>query len=171
MAKKYTWVWIALGVVLFLVIIAVAAIGGFGYYMYRQMAPSQTVGAQSEQEFADVSARFEGQVPYIDFSSKDSGEGVVHHEQEKPEAAKVKQLRLVAYNPDDRKLVRVTLPMWLLNYARNKPISFSGSGGGVQWDEDRVRLKVTPAEIERHGPGLIVNATSRSGEKVIIWAE
>ncbi|MGE5358937.1 MAG: hypothetical protein ACM3NQ_07935 [Bacteroidales bacterium] len=171
MAKKYNWLWIALGIVIFVVILAIAGVGGFGYYMYRQMEPSKTTGAHTEQEFAEVRARFEGEVPYIDFSSMEAGEGTVHHEQEKSEPAQVKQLRLVAYNPDDKTLVRVTLPMWLLNYARNKPISFSGSGGGVQWDDEKVRLKVTPAEIERHGPGLIINTTSRSGEKVIIWAE
>jgi hypothetical protein len=171
MAKKHNWVLIVLGVVIVVVILGIAAVAGVGYYMYRQMEPSKITGVQAEQAFAEARAKFQGETPYLDFSDVEHAEGVVHREQEKAQPTPIKQLRLVAYDPRDEKtLVRMTFPMWLLKYGGDKPISFSGSGSGLEWDSG-TKLRVTPNEIEKHGPGLIVDTVGRRGEKILVWAE
>ena len=64
-------------------------------------------------------------------------------------------LRVLAYDPDAEKLVHVSIPFWLLRLAPSgKRMSFL-SDNGVDFDSDRVHL--TLDDIERRGPGLILD--------------
>ncbi len=168
MAKKKNWALIILGIVIFVVIVGVAAIVGFGYFMYRQMEFSTTTTGNPAQEFAEVEARFQGQTPYVEISDADRAEGVVHHELEKTERTPLKRLRVVAYDEREKKLVRVTIPFWLLRLGGNKPINLRSGGSGF---DPGVRLTVTSEDLERRGPGLVLDTEGRHGEKVIVWAE
>ena len=166
--KKKNWVLIVLGIVILVVILAVAGVVGFGYFMYRQMDISTTTTGNPEQEFADLRARFEGQVPYVELSPGEEEKAVVHHELEKPTRTPLKHVRMVIYDEREHRLVRMTLPFWLLRLGGNKPINLNprGTGSGLGF-----RLRITCEDLERRGPGLIVDVTGRRGERVIAWAE
>jgi hypothetical protein len=168
MAKK-SWGLIILGIVIFVVIVGVGVIGTFGYIVYRQM-DVQTVQAQSpDQEFAKERARFEGQAPFIELPAG-AGEGalVVHREQMAKEPTTLIGLRILAWGPRDRKLVRLTLPMWLLRLSGTRGVHLSNRD--TPFDND-MSLNVTAEELERHGPGLILDFTTPHGERILIWAE
>jgi anionic cell wall polymer biosynthesis LytR-Cps2A-Psr (LCP) family protein len=171
MAKKHNWLLIVLGIVVFVVVVGIAMVAGFGYYMYRQIEPSRVTAGNPEQQFEELRARFKGETPFIDIATADEAQRAVHREQERTNPAPISKLRLATYDPQEKALVRVSIPMWLLRWAKDKPIKFSAtSGAGIRWEED-APLKVTPAEIERHGPGLLVDTVSRRGERILLWAE
>ena len=168
MAKKNWW-WIVLGVVVFVVIVGIGAIGTFGYILYRQM-DIQTVATESpEEEFAKARARFEGQVPFVELpGSHGSGEVVVHREQMAKEPTTLTALRVLAWGPQERKLVRLSLPMWLLRLTGRHGVQLSNRDTPFGAD---MRLNVTTDELERHGPGLILDYTTPGGERILVWAE
>lgn len=164
--KKRNWLLIILGIVVVVVILGIVAVGGFVYFMYRQMEISTTSTGNIEQEFASARARFQGQVPYVEISA-DEEKAVVHHELEKPTRTPLQHLRLIAYDERDHRLVRLTIPFWLVRLGGNKGqinLGHSGFDPGMQ-------LKVTPEDIERFGPGLIIDGVGRRGEHFILWAE
>jgi hypothetical protein len=166
--KKRNWLLIILGIVVVVVILGVAAVVGFGYWMYRQMEITTTTTGNIEQEFADVRARFQGKVPYVEISMDDQDKAVVHHELEKGTRTPLQHLRLVAYDEREHRLVRLTIPFWLVRLGKNKEINLSAGRSGF---DPGVRLSVTPEDIERFGPGLIIDGVGRRGERFIIWAE
>lgn len=168
MAKK-KWLWIVLGIVVFVVIVGIGAIGTFGYLVYRQM-DIQTVAVESpEGEFRTARARFEGQVPFVELpESFESGRVIVHREQMAKEPTPLTALRVLAWGPRDRKLVRLSLPMWLLRLTGRHGVHLSNRDTAFGAD---MRLNVTADEIERHGPGLILDYTTPGGERVLVWAE
>ncbi len=167
--KKTNWLLIVLGIVIFVVIVGVAAVVGFGYWMYRQMEFSSSSTGNPQQEFTQVQERFHGQVPYVDITMDDGEEkAVVHHEQEKPTRTSLSKLRLVAYDKRENRLVRLTIPFWLVRLGGNRPIKLNSGRSG--WDPG-VRLSITAEDLERHGPGLVLDTTGHHGESVIIWAE
>jgi hypothetical protein len=165
--KKKNWLLIILGIIVFVVILGVAAVVGFGYWMYRQMEISTTTTGNPDQEFTEIRARFQGQVPYVEVSVGDEEHAVVHHELEKPTRTPLSHLRMVVYDEREHRLVRLTLPFWLLRLGGNKPINLQ-SGRGF---DPGVRLSITSEDLERRGPGLILDTVGRRGERVIIWAE
>jgi len=166
--KKKNWVLIILGIVILVVILGIAAVVGFGYFVYRQMEISTTPTDNPERELADVRARFQGQVPYVELSFGDEEKAVVHHELEKPTRTPLKHLRMVVYDEREHRLVRLTLPFWLLRLGGNKPIKLNPRGSGF---DPGFRLTITWEDLERRGPGLIIDTTGPHGERVIAWAE
>jgi hypothetical protein len=166
--KKKNWALIILGIVILVVILGIAAVVGFGYFMYRQMEISTTTTGNPEQEFADVGARFQGQVPYVELSFDGQEKAVVHRELEKPTRTPLKHLRMVAYDEREHRLVRLTIPFWLLRLGGNKPINLNSGGSGF---DPGFRLTITSEDLERRGPGLIIDTVGRRGERVILWAE
>jgi hypothetical protein len=73
---------------------------------------------------------------------------------------------VLVWDPRENRLVSVAIPFWLLRL-KSGPIEFSAYASG--WDDDRVDLR--PEEIERYGPGIILDTTSPKGERVLLWAE
>ena len=73
---------------------------------------------------------------------------------------------MLAFDPDDNRIVKVTIPFWLLRLkTRGTMIDFNGS----KMDLDD--LKLTVEELERFGPTLIVDHKTSSGERVLVWSQ
>ena len=81
------------------------------------------------------------------------------------------ELNVLVYDADDRKLVRVQVPMWLARKIAGK----------LDWDEDRrndgdeervkraLRRHVDLREIEKAGLGILVEVVEGGGEQVLVW--
>lgn len=76
------------------------------------------------------------------------------------------ELNVLVYSPEDQKLVRVSVPIWLCKKLEAR----------IDWDaegEDRaaraVRRHLRLEEIERAGLGLLVEAEEEDGEQVLVW--
>src|SRR5438093_541611 len=82
--------------------------------------------------------------------------------------AKLESLRVLAYDPRAHKLVRVSIPFWLIRLAPGKHFSFF-SDNGIDFDSDRIRL--TADDLERLGPSLIIDQDDRHGAHVLVWTE
>jgi hypothetical protein len=74
-------------------------------------------------------------------------------------------LHVVAWDPDEDKIVRATIPFWIVRLAGWKPITLRSD----EFDLDRIHL--TPDDLERFGPGLIFDHKDRQGSRVLVWAE
>lgn len=169
MARKPRWGLIILGIVIFVVIVGAALIATVVYIGSRQFSLQTETTSDPEGEFAKVQARFEGQQPLIEMRPSSEGGPVVHREPQKPRQGPLSNLHVLAWNAEDKKLVRFTMPFWLVRLSGSKPINIRGDG-----EEDwlgSANIKVTAEEIERRGPGLIVNLTNARGVRVIVWAE
>ena len=73
---------------------------------------------------------------------------------------------MLAWDPGERALADVTLPMWLLRL-KSGPIQLGGYVTGM--DDHGVRL--TADEIARMGPGVILDLTTPTGERVLLSAQ
>jgi len=83
-------------------------------------------------------------------------------------AAKLKTLQILAYNTHTNKLVNVSIPMWLLRMAPSNKFSFM-KDNGIDFDSDRVHL--TMEDVDRRGPGLLLDQADRRGSQVLVWTE
>src|SRR5439155_25720978 len=81
------------------------------------------------------------------------------------------EVNVLAYDADERELVRVTVPLWLVKKAQRH----------VDWDEDalagrdgRARVaerlrRLNWKDLEAAGRGILVEAEEDGGEQVLIW--
>jgi len=162
---KRRWVWVVVGV---LFVLCVLAIGGiiFATALFRQ---NMTMTPMSEQtaagEFEAVLARFPGQQPLVQL--------VDGRPQYVPERAArattttpLKTLHVVAWDDDEGQLVTFSLPFWLLRL-KSGPIQLSAYSQG--WDDRGVSFSV--ADLEKYGPGLLLDFSEAREGRVIIWVE
>ena len=168
MSNKRTWISVLIAAVIIVGVMAVSAVGGTAYFIYRHVHTQFVPNENAEQQFAATRARFAGQQPLIEVR-KDQ-EAVLHREMipKAMPAAKLDTLRVLAYDTRANKLVNVSIPMWLLRMAPTNKFSFM-KDNGIDFDSDRVHI--TLDDVERRGPGLLLDQADRRGSQVLVWTE
>ncbi len=168
MSTKKTWISVVIAAVIVVGVLAVSAVGGTAYFIYGHVHTEFTPTEGADKQFADARARFAGQQPLIEITR---GEEPVLHREVIPKtmpAAKLGTLRVLAYDTRANKLVNVSIPMWLLRMAPTNKFSFM-KDNGIDLDSDR--LHITLEDLERRGPGLLLDQADRRGSQVLVWTE
>jgi hypothetical protein len=167
--SRKTWISILIAAVIIVGVLALAVVGGTAFFIYRHVNTQFTNDTNAGQEFAAARARFAGQQPLIELRRGD--EPVLHRDlilNARPPEKKLESLRVLAYDDDAGKLVRVQIPFWLLRMVPSKHLSLLNDEG-IDIDAERVRL--TLDDLERRGPGLVLDTKDRRGSLVLVWTE
>src|SRR6185503_1354411 len=161
--NRKTWISVLIASVIIVGILAAAAIGGTAFFIYRHVNTEFTRTENADQQFKEARARFAGQQPLIEIR-KDDDEPVLHREalRAAESSPKLETLRVLAYDTHAEKLVRVSIPFWLLRLAPSRHMTFL-SDSGIDFDSDRVHI--TLDDLERRGPGLILDQADRRGSQ------
>ena len=167
MAKKTPWAVIIIGSAAFVLIVVVGLVGVAGYVIYQQFAFKATSASEqsAEAEFERIANRFGNQKPYLVIQE---GEPVISEPKGPASGKRVEAIHILVWNPDDQKLVRLNVPFWLLRMTKGHPIRLTTNADP---DGEPMFLKVTADDLERRGPGLILDHKEASGERVLVWAQ
>jgi hypothetical protein len=164
--KVKTWIWVVLGVVITCVVTAVAVAGSAFYFLSKQLETHTATVATANREFESAKARFSGQKPLVEL---DRDGAVTRANTTKTASGDLRvpeQVIVMAFDPDEERIVRVTLPFWLLRLkSRHASINFNGK------KMDLEDLKLTIADLERYGPTLIIDQVSPDGTRVLVWSQ
>jgi hypothetical protein len=161
-----TWVWVVVAIVV-IGILCVLAMAGLGFYFFSQhFATKAATAASATAEFEEVKAQFTGQKPLIELDERGR---FLRSNSDRPSRANSKtpdQINVLAFDPDDQRIVRVTIPFWLLRLkSRGATVDFNG--GRLDLED----LKLTVEDLERFGPTLIVDHKASTGERVLVWSQ
>jgi hypothetical protein len=166
MAKKTSWAIIIVGISAFLLVVGVVLVGVVGFVIYQHLAIQAKTATEgsADEEFAKIVATFEGQKPYLVIKD---GEPVVTDAPAASPGKPVEALHIIIWDPDERKVVKLNMPFWLLRMTKGQPIRISSN------DEpgEAMKLKITVEDLERRGPGLILDHKEASGGRVLVWAQ
>jgi hypothetical protein len=164
--KVKTWIWVVIGIVVvgILCIIAVAGVGIF--YFSQHIRTEAASPANAARNFEQITKQFAGQKPLIELDDRGH---YLRSNTERPAPPNAKppgDLHVMAFDPDDGRIVRISIPFWLLRMKmRGTTIDFNGNRMDL---ED---LKLTVEDLERFGPTLIVDHKNTSGERVLVWSQ
>ena len=163
--KVKTWIWVIVGIAVVVVLGLVAAAGVGFYFVSQHIETKQITPAAAAQEFEAVKAAFTNQKPIIELNREG---GFMKAHTDRPAAAHEitpDQLNILAFDPSDGRIVRFSLPFWLLKMkAGNATIDLNGNRMDL---ED---LRLTVEDLERLGPALIVDHKAADGERVLVWS-
>jgi hypothetical protein len=164
--KVKAWVWVIVAIVA-IGILGVVAMAGVGLYFFSQHVQTKTTTAGSAaQDFDQVRRRFEGQKPLIELDQH--GRYLRSNVDRKPPAnpKSPESINVMAFDPDEAKIVRITIPFWLVRMKmRGATIDLNGNHMNL---ED---LRLTAEDLERFGPTLIVDHENTTGERVLVWSQ
>jgi hypothetical protein len=165
MATK-KWVPIVVGIVIFVVLVGIGLVGSLAYFVSRQVKVQTVTAEEGQAEFDRLVARMAGQKPFIELPAPDSdGLPVVHRELETHGTGSITTVHIRVWSPGQKKMARIDLPFWFMRLGGNKP--FTVNAGSM----NEVQLHVTPEEIDRRGPGLIVLWTTSRESRLLVWTE
>jgi hypothetical protein len=164
--KVRTWVWIVIGIGV-LGVLCLIAVAGATFYMFTQHVDTKVVSrASANEEFDAIRTRFTGQRALIELDERGHFLRSNTNRDSQPGVKIPDQLYVLAFDPDDGRIVRVKIPFWLLRFkSHGTTIDLDGGTMGV---ED---LKLTVEDLERFGPTLIVDHQGRHGERVLVWSQ
>ena len=161
------WIPIALGCLL-VCLAGLGALVGSCAYLVRQQVRVQVLSSEQdyEREAAAVLARFEGVPALVEdgVSGPSISRRALATRRERPKVAALTSLHVLVFARKERKLVRLTLPFWLLRMAPDGRMDINVDNV----DLDKVRLSIE--DVESAGPGplfLRKNADSR----VLVWTD
>ena len=162
MAVK-TWVWVVLGVA-GLFIAGFLALSGFGIYMFIQhVGWESATPASAEERFEQTRMQFEGETPLITITG---GNGLEISRREEQSHAKAEVLHVLTWDPDDERLISLSIPFWLLRRVGRGTINLSEDD-----DDPFGDLDLTFEDLEWHGPGVILNYEAAGDDRVLVWTQ
>jgi hypothetical protein len=165
MKKRRNWLLVLFGVGVLVVFVGIGAVIVVAAWFQQNLQVQQSSGTDAQTAFDDVRQRFGTRGPLLELRN-----GRPAYVAGKPDASRPRteltSLHVIAWDPDDEKLTRVAVPFWLLRL-KATPIEFSSYASG--FDDNGVNLRAE--DIERYGAGVILDATTPSGERVLLWAQ
>jgi hypothetical protein len=162
--KVKTWVWVVVGLVVcgILCLVAMAAAGLWFAKTHINIRSASPVAVS--EDFARIRLQFASQKPLIELD--DRGHLTRTNTDRPAGTRRPESLNIMAFDPDDEKVVRMDIPFWLLR------LKMQGTRFSVGHDAiDLKELHLTVEDLERFGPTLIVDHKGRSGERVLVWSQ
>jgi hypothetical protein len=167
MAKKRNWALIIISVGAFLIIVVGGGLAVVGYYVAQQFSLQQETGMSPEdgaKAMDQARAKFKGQTPFVEIGA--DGEAIVHREQEGQTRQRLTALQIVGFEGRGRQGVfRLKMPFWVVTMGSRRNLRVSRPDGR------EIELHITAEDLERRGPGLILDRTDERGRQIIVWTE
>jgi hypothetical protein len=162
--KRRTWIWVVAGVavVLAIALVTVIALGVMAVVNSAEVGTSTAKAASAE--FDDVRARFRGQAPLLAVVGDEIDDRELARRSGESGGRRAETLRVLAWSARDGKLVRFSMPLWVLRFS---------SGGRLQIGQDGFTLekvKLDPEVLSRIGPALLLDAHVEEAD-VLLWTE
>jgi len=160
------WAQVLIGVAIVAVFLGIGAIIAITAWVSQNVNVSTSSLRNAESEFEQVRQQFKGQAPILEFK-----DGVARYSESRTPALpsgqqQLQTLHVLAWDADEEKLARFSIPFWVVRM-KSDPIRFSSYASG--FDGGGVSLR--PQDIEKYGPGIIIEASGRDGERVLLWAQ
>jgi hypothetical protein len=165
MKKPRNWVIVLFGVAVLIIFLGIGAVIAVTAWFQQNMQVQESTAPEAETAFDEVRQRFSGRAPLIELRNGRPAYTTGRPEPSRPQT-ELQMLHVIVWDPGDGRLARIAVPFWLLRL-KASPIDFGAYASGL--DDNGVHLR--PEDIERYGAGIILDTTTPSGERVLLWAQ
>lgn len=136
----------------------------FGVLVYRAVSVEHVPMSEARRRFDAVRSAFAGQQPLLTLD--DSGEVIRREVPTAPATRPIKRLYALAYQSNQERLISANVPIWFFK--------IKGPAAQVALRDtglDLARLRITADDLSRRGPGLVIDRSSTTGDRLIVWTE
>jgi len=156
--------WLKVTLAVFAVIaVAVCILAGTGaYFVFRHMETRSGGEEEAVQAVEAVKARFGRRPPLVDVVDPRRADFRINRPAD-ASPARVDTIHVINWKSETGELSRTDVPLWLMRFSTVNIASRLGLA------PDRFRLTVS--DIERYGPGIIVDFNSPGAIRMLVWVE
>lgn len=157
-----TWVKVTLGGAAILAI-ALAALGGMGaYFVLRNMEKTERPEADAVKAIELAKARFGTRPPLIEIADPRRAEIRINRPAD-ASSTPVSTVHIINWNSETRELVSTDVPLWLMRFSSVNILSQLGVAPE--------RFRLTVSDIQRYGPGIVIDYGTRGTSRVLVWVD
>jgi hypothetical protein len=164
MATRKTWVWVVVGVAGMGLVTLIAVAGSGVYFVSHHVHSEHTSSPEAIRTFQSVVASLGAPRPLYELDATDEPRLVKPFNEIPSAGSPSDTLWMLAWDPEQDRLVRVSLPFWLLRVGSRKVKIMHGAHG---FDFERLNLDID--ELERIGPALVFDYRNQDGARVLLW--
>lgn len=156
------WIPILAGIVVLLAFVCIGVVVAI-VAVVRQAVDVQTVAVvDADREFEKVRTRFPAREPLL----RVGADGEAHLTGTPGNGGSIERLCFLAWDAGEGRLARFSLPFWLVRMQWS-----SLDLGSYTSDFQNRHVDLTAEDIERYGPGIILDHVGPSGDRVLFWAQ
>ena len=136
---------------------------------YRDATSGEAAGDFAKALAAASAAGPQAGIPYVSVDSI----GTVHVDRslESDPPTELRTLHLLAWDPQEDRLVQVAFPFWFVRVKMNDAINLGTMTTALSGDWDHLDLKVSVGELRRRGAGVVLDHTRQDGMRLLLWSE
>ena len=165
---------VVLGVVTALVIAGLAVLLVGVWWASSLYQSEQADQSRADAAFAEIRRRFPGIEPA--FQIRDRRLVIARQADTVPSPTSPAAVHMLVWQPRERMLSRVTLPLWTSRIA-TEPLPLEalagvgehGLGAVLEAQRRGSELNVRISDLERYGPTLLLDGTTPDGKQVLMW--
>jgi len=157
-----TWAKVTLGGVV-VIAVALAVLGGMGaYFVLRHMETKTSAEADALRAIEVVKGRFGPRPPLIEIVDPLRTDIRINRPAD-ASPTPVRTMHIINWNSDTRELMRTEFPVWLTRFSSVNVLSQLGVA------PEKFRLTVN--DIQRYGPGIVLDYGPRGTSRVLVWVD
>lgn len=157
-----TWVKATLGGVTLIAVGVVALAGTGAYFVFRHLEKQEAVEAEAVKAINAVKTRFGSRPPLIEIVDPRRIDVRINHPEESS-PSRVSTVHIINWTSDTGELTRADVPLWLMRFSSINILSQLGIAPE--------RFRLTVKDIERYGPGIILDYGSPGAVRVLVWVD
>jgi hypothetical protein len=164
MATRRTWIWIVVAVMA-TGLVAVIVVAGAGIYFVSKRVQSGSASApEALKSFDEVTRSFREHRALYELTGSQEPQLTKPFSSIPTAPTRATDLWVQAWDPDDERLVKLSLPLWLLRYGDRK-MRVLKDEGGLPLRE----LSLDADELSRIGPSIVLDYRRPNGLRVLLW--
>jgi hypothetical protein len=157
-----TWVKATLGGVALIVVALVALAATGAYFVLRHMEKRAGSEAEAVQAIDVVKARFGSRPPLVEIIDPERADIRINRPVESS-ASRVDTIHVVNWKGDTDELIRTDVPLWLMRFSTLNIASQLGIAPE--------KFRLTVSDVERYGPGIVVDYGRQGAFRVLVWVD
>jgi hypothetical protein len=157
-----TWLKAVLGI-LTVITVGVLALGGTGaYFVFRTLDQRQLPEAESTKAMEAVRARFGQRPPLVELANPRTMDVRVNRP-DQASSSPVDTIHIINWKSETGELMTTDIPLWLMRFSSVNILSQLGIAPE--------RFRLTVEDIERYGPGIIVDYSVPGEFRLLLWVD
>jgi hypothetical protein len=166
MASRKTWLWVLVGICAMGLVVLIAAAGAGVYYVTRHVQSEASSSAEAIRTFDAVKTAFADKRPLYELDRGEQPRATRPLSSLPTAKVPPKDLWVLVWDPENERVIKLSLPFWMLRVGKQK-FSLPQGHGGVDLDHLDLDLK----QLERIGPALVIDYRHPEGARVLLWTQ
>ena len=157
-----TWVKATIGAAVVVIACLAALAGTAGYFVMRSLERRSATESVAQGEIDGIRGRFGTRPPLIEVVDPRTMDVRINRVAGGG-AAPVSTLHVVSWKAEDNEIARTEVPLWLMRFSTLNVLS--------QLGVVPAKIRLTVQDVDRYGPGIVVDYNKPGSFRVLVWAD